>query len=68
LVEERSRTEFALRFFEGVFAAMEKAGGPPPLGIHLLMGPTAGQKLKNFVANLTARRVAPVEMIYQKPA
>lgn len=68
LVEERSRTEFALRFFEGVFAAMEQAGRPPPLGIHLLMGPTAGKKLKNFVANLTARRVAPVEMIFQKPA
>lgn len=65
---QRYRRDFALSFFAHVFAAIEKAGGPPPLGIHLLMGDTAGEKLNNYVANIEAHRVAPVEMIFEKAA
>ena len=65
---QRSRRDFALSYFTHVFEAIEKAGGPPPLGIHLLMGDTAGVKLKNYVANVEAQRIAPVEMIFEKPA
>jgi SAM-dependent methyltransferase len=63
---QRYRRDFALSFFANVFAAMEKSGGPPPLGIHLLMGDAAGAKLKNYVANVEGHRVAPVEMIFDK--
>ncbi|MEM9785893.1 MAG: methyltransferase domain-containing protein [Pseudomonadota bacterium] len=63
----RYRRDFALSYFAHVFAAIEKSGGPPPLGIHLLMGDTAGEKLKNYVANVEAHRIAPVEMIFDKP-
>ena len=62
IVSERDRTDFALAFFEKVFARIE-AEGPPPVGIHLLMGPTAREKIANYVDNLKAGRIAPVEMI-----
>lgn len=65
-VAERERRQFALDYFDRVFRKIA-AEGRPPLGIHLLMGETAGEKIKNYVANLQARRVAPVEMIFEKP-
>lgn len=65
-VAQRERREFTLAFFARVRGAMQKAGGPPPLGIHLLMRETAPQKIANYVANVEARRIAPVEMIFRK--
>lgn len=67
LHKQRDRRDFTLSYFGHVFAEIEKSGGPPPLGIHLLMGETAGVKLKNYVANVEAQRIAPVEMIFEKP-
>ena len=66
LVTERGRRDFALDFFARVFAKIEEAG-PSPLGIHLMMRETAGEKLQNYVANVEARRIAPVEMIFRAP-
>ena len=66
-LEERNRLDFALDFFNRVFARMEKAGGPPPLGIHLLMGGTAKEKLQNYVTHISAGDIAPVEMIFRAP-
>jgi len=65
-VAERARADFALDFFAKAFASIEAAGGPPPVGIHLLMRDTAPAKLRNYVAEVTAGRIAPVEMIWQK--
>lgn len=67
LVNQRDRRDFALEFFARVFAALEQNGAPSPLGIHLLMRETAGEKLKNYVANVEAERITPVEMIFTKP-
>lgn len=67
LAHQRDRAEFARTFFAEVFARTE-AEGPPSLGIHLMMGDTAGEKLKNYVTNLHAGRIAPVEMIFRKPS
>ena len=64
-VAERRRRDFALHFFQRVFEAMT-ADGPSPLGIHLLMRDTAREKLQNYVANVEARLIAPVEMIFRK--
>lgn len=63
---ERDRLQFALDFFAEVFRRIE-AEGAPPLGIHLLMGSTAGEKLRNYVSNAEAGRIAPVEMIFARP-
>jgi ubiquinone/menaquinone biosynthesis C-methylase UbiE len=38
VVAERSQREFAHEFYRGLRARMVQAGGPPPLGLHLLMG------------------------------
>lgn len=61
-VAERDRRDFALDFF----AAIEEAGGPPPVGIHLLMRETGPQKIQNYVAAAKAGLIAPVEMIFEK--
>jgi SAM-dependent methyltransferase len=63
---ERDRSAFALDYFDRVFRMIE-ANGLPPLGIHLLMGETAGEKIQNYVENVKARRIAPTEMIFEKP-
>lgn len=65
-VDERERGDFALAFFARVFAAMEAHGGPPPVGIHLLMRDTGPQKIQNYVAAVKAGLIAPVEMIFEK--
>lgn len=58
----RLRAGFALKFFEDVFARVAEHG-PSPLGIHLMMRETAGEKLKNYVDNVKAGRIAPTELI-----
>jgi SAM-dependent methyltransferase len=65
---ERNRHAFALDFFDRVRARNAASGGPPPLGLQIIMGDTAALKLKNMVANVAAGRVAPFEMIARKPA
>ncbi len=64
LVAERDRSAFSKDFFAKM-AAKIAADGPPPLGIHLLMGDTAALKIKNYVSNLNSGRVAPTEMIFR---
>ena len=65
---ERDRKDLALEFFADMTARVADAGGPPPLGIHLLMGEERGEKVKNMVANIRAGLIAPVELIARKPA
>ena len=43
-----------------------QAGGPPPLGLHLLMGETAPAKLANIMAGLEAGTLAPVELLARR--
>ena len=59
---ERNRSEFALQFFAAMRARME-GQAPSPLGLPLVMGPTAPLKIGNMVANLASGLIAPVEMI-----
>lgn len=62
IVAERERRAFALDFFARMRAKVAEEG-PPPLGIHVLMGADAATKVANMVANLEHDRIAPVEMI-----
>lgn len=64
-VVERNRRDFALAFFEEL-RARTAASGPPPLGLQVLMGASAAQKIQNMIANISAGRIAPVEVIARK--
>ncbi len=63
VVKERDRTDFAFDFFREMAAKAAETGGPPPVGIHLLMGGNAKEKLGNVIANLERGVIAPTEMI-----
>lgn len=62
---ERSQRELALAFFARLKARMAESG-PPPLGLHILMGADAGQKVANLMSNLQSGRIAPVEMVCRR--
>lgn len=63
---ERERRQYALDFFDRVINRVA-THGLPPLGVHLLMGEAASEKLKNVVANIRENRITPVEMIFKRP-
>jgi SAM-dependent methyltransferase len=58
------------RSLEWFSAALERimASGPPPLGIHLLMGDTAMTKLGNMLRNLREGRIVVLQAVAEKPA
>ena len=45
IVSEHSRREFALEFFETLKTQVAQSDGPPPLGLHIIMGPSAPTKI-----------------------
>ena len=63
---ERNRRDFALAFFEELRAKNAAAGGPPPLGLHLLMGRHTPDKVANTIANVSKGLIAPIEMVAYK--
>jgi SAM-dependent methyltransferase len=63
---ERDRGAFTLNFFEEMNAKNAAAEGPPPLGLHLLLGATRADKMKNMVQNLSAGLISPVELVAQR--
>jgi ubiquinone/menaquinone biosynthesis C-methylase UbiE len=63
--EERDRRDVAIEFFARMKARMAESG-PPPLGLHLVMGADAPEKVANIVQALDAGIIAPVEMIARR--
>ena len=63
IVELRNRGQFAVEFFAAMRARTAAAGGPPPLGLHLILGNDAPTKLVNMVDAISAGVIAPVEII-----
>ncbi len=62
--EVSDRTDFALEFFsENMQPA---AGASPPLGVSLVMGDSAAEKLANVVRNIEAGCIAPVQMVTRR--
>jgi len=59
---EQSRRDFALEFFAGLRAQAGRAA-PPPLGLHLVMGPRLPQKMANMVQAITRGVLAPWELV-----
>ena len=66
ILAERSRRDFAIAFFEELRARMAAAGGPPPLGLHVLMGKNSPEKTQNMIGNIATGRIAPVELIARR--
>jgi hypothetical protein len=63
LGEVEDRSVFARAFFQRALAAAKAADGPPPLGIHLILGAGAPEKFRNMLANIEAGQIAPILMI-----
>ena len=62
----RERGTFAQDFFEQMARKMDNIEGPPPLGLHLLMGSNAKEKASNVLSMITEGLLAPVELIALK--
>ncbi|HZX86220.1 MAG TPA: methyltransferase domain-containing protein, partial [Reyranella sp.] len=63
ILKERNRRDYAIRFFADAAARVAGAGGPPPLGTHILMRDNAPQKIANAVARIESGVIAPVELV-----
>jgi len=60
---ESDRTTFALEFFRGL---RSQPAGPPPLGLHILMGDDFTVKVSNMLRNVESGRCSPWELIYRR--
>ena len=66
VTQEESQRLFAIDYFEEVFAAIAKNGGPPPVGLHLLTGSNAPEKFTNYMEMARAEQIDPVIMIARR--
>ena len=62
VLHERCRRDFALEVFH-LMRTRGAAGGPGPLGLHIVMGPDAGRKVANMLGDITSGLIAPTELI-----
>jgi SAM-dependent methyltransferase len=56
----------AASWFRQRLAAAREAGAPPPLGLHLLLGPGAATALGNVLRNIEEDRVEVVAAVYER--
>ena len=63
---EDDKTDFANGFFEKISVSMDSSKGPPPVGLHLLMGDLTQQKLKNMAQLVKSGIIAPKILIMEK--
>jgi ubiquinone/menaquinone biosynthesis C-methylase UbiE len=66
IVSERDRREFALAYFDRLRSTALPDSTEPPLGLHTLMGNRRKDQVRNMIENLSAGRIAPVELIAKK--
>lgn len=59
------KKELGLEFFARMKARMAESG-PPPLGLHIVMGKDAGVKAANMAANIAKGAIAPVLILAQR--
>jgi SAM-dependent methyltransferase len=60
-------TERAREGWAAIIAALGAPGGPPPLGLHLCLGPDAAQLFRNLARNLQEARGVVVQAVFEKP-
>lgn len=66
VLASRDRSDFALDFTARMKRQLAERG-PPPLGPHVMMGPTAPQRMGHFNAAIAAGQTAPTELILRRP-
>lgn len=67
IMEIRDRREFALESFAKTKQRTAEFGGPPPLGLHVIIGSATPVKIENMIAAVSDGKVSPVEIICQAP-
>ncbi len=55
----KDQTSEAIAFLDESIAQTKSLGGPPPLGLHLVLGPTFKEIIAGTRRNLTEGRLAP---------
>lgn len=65
-VERRDRSDLATGFIAQLRAGAGSGDGPPPLGLHLVMGPTIATKVANMIAAIEVGALAPFEIVAVK--
>lgn len=66
VLKERNRTDFAMDFFRALGARTAQAGGAPALGLQIVMGATAPEKVSNMISLVERGTVAPIVMICRR--
>ena len=66
LVRTQNRGDFAVNFFEKLRAHASSSSGPPPLGLHIVMGDQQAKKIQNLASDIARNVLAPVELIARK--
>ena len=64
VVSERERRDVALEYFARQRSQVES--GPPPLGVHILMGGRRPELVGNMSEAIAAGRISPVEIIARR--
>ena len=65
LIHQRDRHAYASAFFRRVTAALD-ANGPPPVGLHLIMGDEAPVRYGNAVRATIEGKIGPWELVFRK--
>lgn len=62
-------TDTGEKYLEGYrhAIALAEKGELPPFGVHILLGDTASQKIRNAARNIEERRTHPVQIVCQRP-
>jgi MPBQ/MSBQ methyltransferase len=66
MTHEAPMRRFAIEFFRDMLARNAAADAPPPLGLHLLMGPNAALKLQNYLTALERHEVEPAIQVARR--
>ena len=66
LKHEDDKTDFANSFFEKMSARKDSSDGPPPVGLHLLMGDLTTKKIRNMAKLIKSGIIAPKILILEK--
>ncbi|MCE7999936.1 MAG: class I SAM-dependent methyltransferase [Rhodobiaceae bacterium] len=57
----------AIDWFGATFSRISEMGGPPPLGLHLVMGPDFPTFALNAFQNLQEEKIALLHLVFEKP-
>lgn len=66
-VRSRDRHQFALDFFAAQVRRAKESSGPPPLGLHLIIGPDTPGRLGNLRDAIVEGVLSPVELVATLP-